>query len=136
MRTDRQVYRMAGIMTATLALLGGLYAGEKPDQKAPASQKPAAPAVTLETRFLRLLLDGQARVVGLIDQATGKDYQDQVRPFALLKKGGRTFQPTSCSYRKGQLTLEFGSAGVTVAWQVTLRQTYLAFEVASVSGPE
>lgn len=113
-----------------------LQPGEKPYEKAPVSEKPVKPAVTLETRFLRLLLDDRARVVGLIDRASGQNYRDKSLPLALLKKGGRTYKPSSCAYRKGQLTLEFGSAGVRVVLDVGLRKTYLTFAVHSVSSPE
>lgn len=108
--------------------------GEQPYGKVPLSEKPVKPAVTLETRFLRLLLDGKARVVGLIDRATDKDYRDRSLPLTTLRKGGRTYKPSACSYRAGRLTLEFGKSAATVVLKVDARKRYFVFEVHSVSG--
>ncbi|MBI2299825.1 MAG: LamG domain-containing protein [Armatimonadetes bacterium] len=97
----------------------------------------ARPAVVLENRLARLVLDKRARVVGLIDKSTGRDHvSSSPVDFVSIRKGGTGYRPTSCTYRDGKLTLGFGRSGVTATVKLTNRDRYFVIELLSVSDPE
>ena len=109
--------------------------GEKAFEKIPA--KPATPAVTLENDQTKLLLDDRARVIGLVDKTTRKDYCSTTPAnFATIQKAGVAYRPSSCSYHDGKLNLVFGRSGVTAQVKVGVRKRYFVFELASISDPE
>ncbi len=111
---------------------GPVPAGEPVDKKLPVA--PPTPAVVLDNRLLRLSLDARGRVVGLVDKATGQDHCAQPSvDFATIRTGGASYRPSSCTYRDGQLTLQFGRSGVTAQVKVTNRDRYFVFELLSVS---
>ncbi|MBI5833932.1 MAG: hypothetical protein HZB16_16690 [Armatimonadetes bacterium] len=104
---------------------------------APMPTVPAKPAVTLETRSARLLLDQRGRVVGLVDRATGRDHGGQPAvDFVSIRRGGTTFRPSACGYRDGVLSFTFGRSGVSARVKVTDRGRYLVCELLSVSDPQ
>ena len=108
--------------------------GEAPYERIPVEATRPEPAVTLEMRCARVLLDRKARVISLEDKATGKEYLADAVPIARLRTAESELRPTACSYRNGLLTLEFGRGEASAVVKVTPRDHYLVFEVASVSG--
>ena len=99
--------------------------------------QPIKPTIALENRTTRLLLDDRARVVGLIDRATGKDHC--ARPsvdFVAIRKAGVSYRPSSCSYRDGKLSLLFGRSGITAQVKVSDKGRYSVVELLSLSDPE
>ena len=113
---------------------GPVAAGEKLYEKLPAQV--AAPAVTLENDTVKLLLDRRARVIGFIDQASGKDHCAKTFvDFATATKDGKVYRPSSGVYRNGTLTLTFGRSALTAEIKVTVKERYFVLELSSVSDP-
>ena len=94
----------------------------------------AAPIV-LENDEVRYVIGTDGRNVDLVDKRTGRNYcvQEPPQVLAILKKGGKHYRPSACSFAEGKMTLEFGEAGVTVAIGVTIQARYFVFEVRQVS---
>lgn len=93
----------------------------------------APPALAIGNSHVKLTMSTRLRVTGLVDKQTDKDYVVKAVPFATIKKDGRHYRPSSCSYENGRLTVEFSRAGVTVVLAVRAEKQYFVFEVLSVS---
>ena len=116
----------------TAAGRGPAGAGERLYEKIPT--KPPVPVVTLENDQTRLLLDNRGQVLGLVDKATGRNHEAQPSTcFATIRKGGKTFRPSSCNYDGSNLNLAFGKSGVKIQVKVGVKKRYFVFELASLS---
>ena len=111
-------------------------AGAKPYEKIAQTAEAGPPAVTLENSHVKLMMDRRFRVTGLVHKATGEDYLAKSVPFVTIKKGGRRYPPSSCSYQDGHLVVEFGNSGVTATLKVRCEEQYFVFEILSVSADE
>lgn len=94
--------------------------------------------ITLETEYVTYAIGADGRNLSFIDKQAGKDYckVEPAQPFIALKKGGKTFTPSACSFADGKITVEFKQPSLTVVVKVSAKQRYLVFELASVSDPE
>ena len=109
--------------------------GEKAYETIP--PKPTVPAVILENDLSKVMLDSRARVIGLVDKATRKDFcSTSLANFVTIQKAGVTYRPSACSYRAGVLNLTFGRSSVTAQVKVGVKQRYFVLELVSVSDPE
>ena len=113
-------------------------AAGKPYRALAAEAPPVAPAVVLETRSLRLALDKRARVVALVDKATGQDRRaaTSLVDFVTATKASGVCRPTACTYQDGKLTVEFSRSAGTAVLEVTSQRDYLVFKVLAVSDPD
>lgn len=113
-----------------------LAPGEKPYEKIVTPTQAEKTAVTLENQQVRLLLDAKARVVGIVDRKSGKDYAAKTPPyFALLRKDGKEYRPTACALNQGQLRVDFGKNGSAVL-DVNGKKQYFVVKVRSVTGDD
>ncbi|NCO32397.1 MAG: hypothetical protein AUJ92_19920 [Armatimonadetes bacterium CG2_30_59_28] len=111
-------------------------AGEKPYEKIVAPSTKAEAAVTFENQQVKLLLDVRARVVGIFNRKTGKDYGAKPSPpIALLRKGGRDYRPTGCALQQGKLQVAFGKTG-SATLAVASRKQFFIFKVVAVEGQD
>lgn len=114
---------------------GPVAAGETLYTKLPV--KLSKPAVVLENKLTRLSLDSRARVIGLVDKATGKNHCSQPSTdFVSLRKAGSSYRPSACTYKDGKLNFIFGRSGITAEVKVTNKDRYFVLELLSVSDPE
>jgi hypothetical protein len=97
----------------------------------------AAEAMTLENDTAAYHITADGRTLAFRDRRSGKDYcaRPGRHPILTLKKDGKTYGPTNCTYADGQLTVVFQPPGVTVVIKVAERKRAFLFEVASVSDP-
>ena len=77
--------------------------------------------MVLENDFVRYTIDSGGRSIGFVDKRTGRDYcaKDPPQPFAIIRKDGKNFEPSRCSYVSGRLVFSFPEANITVAVRAT-----------------
>jgi hypothetical protein len=90
----------------------------------------------LENDFVRYTIDASGRSIGFVDKRTGRDYcaKDPPQPFATIRKDGKNFEPSRCSYTNGRLVFSFPKANITVTVRAMEKRTHFAFEVESIEG--
>ena len=96
----------------------------------------AEAALKIESDALRWAIGEDARTIEFTDKASGVNYCLPLpgAAFATVKKGGKEFEATRAELSEGQLTLDFGEAGVRVALQIAGVKHSIAVEVLSVTG--
>lgn len=96
----------------------------------------AQPIAKLENAYLQILIDAHANVVGIIDKTTGKELNALPSPIMMVKKRGKVYNPSSCSYRKRKLTVKFDNPEVTVVARIHIKRRYFVFTVIAVTGEQ
>ncbi len=96
----------------------------------------AGKAVTLENEYLQYTVSGEGLIQAFVDKRSGNNYslQHPENTIQSLKKNGKTYQPSRCSYSDGRLAVEFDQAEVKVVCALMARRHYLTLEVKSVEG--
>ena len=91
--------------------------------------------MTLENDFVHLVIDANGRSIGFVDKRTSKNYcaSEPLQPFAVIRKQGKSYEPSQCSFANGRLTFEFPQVNITVVIKATAKKRYFVFEVESVS---
>jgi len=99
---------------------------------------PESNGIILKNEYVTYRISADGRNLGFLCNRTGKQYcaQPGERPVVTLKKGGVEYQPASCDYAGGRISIEFPKAGVTVVVKVATKNHYFVFEVESVSDPQ
>jgi len=94
--------------------------------------------VILENKDFRYVINDDGKNLHFIDKHEEVDYCDQSpnSSCASIKKDGKKFKPSSVSYDKNQLKLEFDDAGVNVIIQTIVENHHIFFEVISVEGED
>jgi len=96
-----------------------------------------APAITLQTDFLRYSIGPDARNLHFIDKQSGRDYAAPGNHrFCHVRRGTRQYPATSAVWRDGLIEVSFGDAGVKAGLRASTYAQHLVLEVASVEGPE
>jgi len=98
------------------------------------TNQPVAPDITIENDFVKLGLSSLGRCVALSDKRTGKNYLAKATWLMTLEKGGRVYNPSSCSFEDGRLIFRFKRAGVEAVLAAKNKGNYFAFKVDSVRG--
>jgi len=89
----------------------------------------------IENEFAIFAVDSNGRSIRLIDKRTGRNYcvTEPPNPFAIIRKQGKAYEVTRCSFDRNRLLLEFPQASITATVRVTAKNRYFVFEVESVS---
>lgn len=94
----------------------------------------AGTAITLENDYVRYVIGKNGFPLSFVENKTGKDYcVKKERPFVTLKKEGRYYEPSACSFAEGKIKVEFEQPDLTAVINVKAREHYFVFEVMSVS---
>lgn len=96
----------------------------------------AADPVVLENPLFRYTISAEARNVGFIDRATGKDFLRADRPSdcARVRIRGKWHGAIAAALANQRLTLGFGDTGVTAVLRVESRPSCVVVAVESVAG--
>jgi hypothetical protein len=99
----------------------------------------ASPALPQEARFetaaARLVLATNGVTVSLVEAASGHDWlAPGRRPFATVRKGGKSFTATRLTGEGEAWRAEFGASGVEADFRIVARTNGVVFEVARVQG--
>ncbi|MBM3334748.1 hypothetical protein FJY63_08810, partial [Candidatus Sumerlaeota bacterium] len=102
-----------------------------------AEQAALAQNVVLENDYVKYVIGGDGKNISFLAKHTGMDYTGAPpgRPFVTIKKAGREYQPTSCSFDEGRIILRFQPPGVAVVIKYLARKHYFVFEVEAPSDP-
>jgi len=72
--------------------------------------------IMLENGFVRYVIDSEGRSVSFVDKKTGRDYcARQPQAFVSIRKGGKSYEPSVCSFDRNKISVEFAQAGVKIA---------------------
>jgi hypothetical protein len=130
MASEKQLTRRQFLQTAPA--ITWVSASEVPSCARVAAQKP----IILENDDVRYVVGADGRNRTFMDKQNGRDYcvRGPEYTFLSIGMGGKTYQPSACSFSNGELTVEFQQAGVRVVSVVTTRPHYFTIEVKAVEG--
>ncbi len=99
------------------------------------STRAADSVAVVETDSLRLVVNGDGRVVEFVDRQTGRNYVAAAgSPCASVRQGGHTLPVTSLTVVDGQWQLVFGESGIAAVLQPTSHPHHIVWKVVSLSG--
>ena len=95
----------------------------------------AGTAITLENDYVRYVIGANGYNLSFVDKRTGRDHcvQEPQQAFVILKRDGRDYEPSTCSFAEGKITVEFDQPRFTAVINVEAKGHYFVFEVVSVS---
>src|ERR1043166_4402536 len=124
--THNSVFRCALFLLPLLALFGC--------REMPQARPGTTGGVIFENKYVRYEIRADGRNEHWVDRRTGRDYAVPNTPCARVKKGGKDYHVTAATFKDGLLTTEFGEANVEARIRVSIKKTYLLWEVASLNG--
>ncbi|MCJ7679519.1 MAG: hypothetical protein MUP70_02240, partial [Candidatus Aminicenantes bacterium] len=90
------------------------------------------PGMIFQTKFLHFALDGQGKIISIMDKQTGIEYASIPEPSPLLsiQSEGQMLIPLNASYsdETGRISLDYGR-GFTASVRVTEKNSHLVFEL-------
>lgn len=95
-----------------------------------------ASAITLATKHLKWEISSIGQNVQFTDNSNNKNYYTagSSSDFSYINISNMNFASTSASYASNVLTVQYGTTGITVTYNVVINDYYITFEVASVIG--
>ncbi len=97
-----------------------------------------AKKIVLQNEYVTYIIGADGKNLSFLDKRSGKEYcaQKGQRAFVTLKKGDTWYEPTTCTFSGGKITVQFEKADITAVLKAACKKHYFVFEVESVSGPE
>ncbi len=103
----------------------------------------ALPKIVLKNGSIEYALSAEGKNLSFLAKGLAKEYLvgPGQQAAVTLKKGGRSYSPTTCRFAdskivgEGTLVAEFAEARATVTIRVRCAKRYLCFEIQSVDGP-